>query len=288
MGFLDCAALVCGVLGMCVYKTVTWHYEGTLQWERATPNHAGDSDVSWTLLLSLRAVALAVVLTVIFNICTDPNPTQVIGRSTRKPENKVLLRGMTRLTTFTVWCWLLQGVYFFLATMASLHLLPVSMIPLQWILFELSLAMALLVTIVVTFVLVPMSQSRGYPMDFLFKWTVLAMHNLNTLFMLLELVLNRFDIHAYHFPAVLVYGVAYVLFAWANEQWGVGIFYYFFLDYTRPYAILGYLGLFIAVTVFYSFAYWIDLVFEAHRWIAFLVIPASNAIMLWKPPVARK
>jgi len=186
---------------------------------------------------------------------------------------------------FTVWCWTAQGVYFALALASSLGVaLPQPLICLQWILFEVSLAMALLVTIIVTFVLVPVGIKRGHPVHFMFTWYVLAMHNGNTLLMILELVLNRFDIHAYHYPTVLAYGILYVLFAWANERYGVGAFYYFFLDYTRPYALFAYLGLFAAVSVFYWMAFWIDVLFESYRVIGWVLVPASNAIMLWRMP----
>lgn len=85
----------------------------------------------------------------------------------------ISLMGLTRFTTFTVWCWTLMGVYFLMATGLSIvrvfvvggeeHLHDNKSVPelaliVAWVLYELSFAMSLLVTAVVTFILIPLME----------------------------------------------------------------------------------------------------------------------------------
>lgn len=74
--------------------------------------------------------------------------------------------------------------------------------------------MAYLVSVVVTFVLIPGGKQQGLPTANFFKVLPLLMHNANVVFMALELVLNRIPFCAMHFPFVLIYGSAYVIFSW--------------------------------------------------------------------------
>ena len=80
------------------------------------------------------------------------------------------------------------------------------------------------------------------------------MHNANILFMLIEFLLNDLPISFWHFPFVLTYGLIYVVFSWVLYHYR-GYHYYFFLDYTKPYALYWYLGLFIVVLFFFVLSY---------------------------------
>ena len=48
----------------------------------------------------------------------------------------------------------------------------------------------------------------------MFRWPPLIMHNANVVFMGLELFLNGMRFVAYHVVFVLLFGCAYVVFAW--------------------------------------------------------------------------
>jgi len=80
------------------------------------------------------------------------------------------------------------------------------------------------------------------------------MHNANILFMLIEFLLNDLPISFWHFPFILTYGLIYVMFSWVLYHYR-GYHYYFFLDYTKPYALYWYLGLFAIVLFFFVLSY---------------------------------
>lgn len=160
-----------------------------------------------------------------------------------------------------------MGVYFLMATAMSIvrvfmvggkeHLhdnmsVPELALIVMWVLYELSFAMSLLVTVVVTFVLIPLMDkcmclvhykaihamlccadhlgvfsvakiihsvhltvlTDGSENSAMFQWSALVMHNLNLLFMLIELALNGMRFVHWHVGFVILYGSSYVFFSW--------------------------------------------------------------------------
>jgi len=128
------------------------------------------------------------------------------------------------------------------------------MIPIIWILFEISFPIAFLVSLVVTYVLIPSGKKSGVPVHVFFHLVPLLMHNANVLFMMIEFNYNSIPFNFHHFTFMLLYALAYVFFSWIWFQYK-GIFYYFFLDYASPYAILWYIGLLIGVLVLFFGGY---------------------------------
>lgn len=124
------------------------------------------------------------------------------------------------------------------ATTSSITLLTAS----SWILYEISFPIAFLVSLVVSFVLIPMAKIDEIPVDVFFHPLPCIMHNANIFFMTIEFLLNDLHFFPTHVIFVLLYGIAYVFFAWYWHR-VKGIYYYFFLDYTRPLAVFFYLGL---------------------------------------------
>ncbi|KAI8893760.1 hypothetical protein BC833DRAFT_607341 [Globomyces pollinis-pini] len=164
--------------------------------------------------------------------------------------------------TFTVWSWNLQGIYFLSTLYLHLNNQPSSIIiQTTAILFEVCFAVAMLVTIVVTFILIPVGMKRGQNVQGMFKPQSLIMHNLNMIFMVMELIWNQIQIDLTHLPFVILYGLTYVVFAWiyANIR---GYFFYFFLNYNQPRAILMHSVLVFALSLFYVFAYLVTLGFN--------------------------
>lgn len=173
---------------------------------------------------------------------------------------KFTLYGFERFSAFTLWCWLLQGIYFVLVTFCSNDYLTNinstylshKIICATNILFEINFATAFLVTVVVTFVLIPTGKAKGISVDPFFRIPALCAHNLNVLFMLSEALLSNMKFSLLHIPFVLLYGCAYVVFAWYWNQ-VKGVFLYFFLDYQRDYAVLWHIGLLVAIGLFSLF-----------------------------------
>jgi hypothetical protein len=152
---------------------------------------------------------------------------------------------------FTVWCWSLQGIYFAAAVYLGLaHILHWSVHPVVLtatpILYEISFATAYLVTFLVTYVLIPGTIRRGVNPTTFFKFFPLLMHNANALFMMTELLLNDIPFRFSHFPYIVFFGQAYVIFSWHVYR-RIGVFYYFFLDYELKFAVIWQLGLLFVV-----------------------------------------
>jgi hypothetical protein len=110
------------------------------------------------------------------------------------------------------------------------------------VIFKTVYPIAILVTAVVTFVLYPVGQKLKQQdmIDRFFQKPAIIMHNHNSLFLLIELVLcNPFDVQVLELGSFSVlFGIFYGLFSmfWFLRT---KIFYYFFLDWRQPYAWLG-------------------------------------------------
>lgn len=119
-----------------------------------------------------------------------------------------------------------------------------------WILYEISLPISFLVSAVVSFVLLPTMRKGGFSVDFFFKPVAVLMHNANVLFMTFEFIANGLPIHFWHFVFMIFFASSYVMFAWVWHHYKK-IFYYFFLDYSRPDALNWHAGLVIGVFILY-------------------------------------
>ena len=171
-----------------------------------------------------------------------------------------------RFAAFTQWSWVMQGWYFAITTViwylteyrpeilsdpgVSAYLPTISFA--LWIMFELSVTMAFLVTTVVTYVLIPSTETKGLSADNYYRPLPLIMHNFNVLFMSLELGLNNIRFHLPHLAFAALWGITYVFFAWFWYQYK-GVFFYFFLDYNQKLAVPFHLGL-IGLMTFFFFA----------------------------------
>jgi hypothetical protein len=160
MGLLTIAPLCCLLFGVFVYALeVLRPYAGAAPamsdvWRATWPASSG-------VLLGFRLAALTVILGVDFMLFFIDKATFTADT----PEGKsitVTLSGYKRFSTFTVWSWNLQGLYFALAIAATafqselaawapahIDRLPA----VAGILFEVSASVSLLVTVIVTFVL---------------------------------------------------------------------------------------------------------------------------------------
>ena len=129
------------------------------------------------------------------------------------------------------------------------------MMNIAWVLFEVAFPIGFVVSSIVTFVLIPFAKTAGLPIDNFFVTTALLMHNANIIFMTLEFVLNKVPFAVWHFPFIVLYGMAYIVFSWAWHA-HTRYFHYFFLDYRRKGAVLWYLALMLVVALFFFMGYW--------------------------------
>lgn len=174
--------------------------------------------------------------------------------------------GLQCLSTFTLWCWIVEGAAFFLAGMIPLvHLLlpkhAASAFSGQWvfrialILWETAAPVSILVSAVVKYALWPMAKEHGENLKLLQAPGALLQHNLNSLAALVEVgLLGGLPVCASHFALPPLYGIIYLLFSysmmysWVDQrlQPGAQFFYPFFdttLGATTSLAILALLGI---------------------------------------------
>lgn len=197
-----------------------------------------------TLLLAFRLLAFDIVAGVTGVSLLDPDgltiETKYLPESSLRSKT-IILKGAKKLSTFTVWSWILIGVYFMFASCASLlalsepsdaSLTEKCLLNATLVLFEVAFSVAYLVTAVVTFVLIPMRENGGKgDASSFWKPIPLVMHNGNVALMLADAMLNNMQVRASHWPFCLLWGLAYVLFAW-KWQGLKGLYYYPFLDHT--------------------------------------------------------
>lgn len=209
------------------------------------------------LLCFLRCGFAALGWSVIYGIVFDKKGLKITVMDSKGEQKPLSLIGMQRLTTFTVWCWVLLSSYFALASACSVTALflgrpvPDLLARAACVVYEVSFASAYIVTVVVTFLLIPAASKRNMPTHTFFEPIPLLLHNGNVIFMGVETLLNRVPIFPAHLPYGQLYGLAYLLFAW---YWytKIGAFYYFFLDYNRPYAVVWCFALFMLVSNIYD------------------------------------
>jgi len=245
---------------------------------------AGDSSVSPWYLLYCRALFFVVALILGLFIYFDQPISLTVYGMDGQPK-KVNIQNYERFGTFTVWCWTLQILYFFLATLASIDFLfeksymSQTLLCVAWILYELSFSTAYLVTVVVTFVLIPGGKAKGIPVDIFFKRAPLCLHNLNVIFILTETFLNKLDFEWAHFPFIILFGCAYVLFSWVWLH-TKGFVFYFFLDYTRKDALFLHIGLLSALSAFFTLGCYISSLKDSHDPVTAAVIIFASLFIL--------
>jgi hypothetical protein len=205
------------------------------------------------LTLPYRLACLIVITSVIVSIWTkQDNVVRVFSGLDTQPVK--VTSNFNHFYAFTVWCWTLEGCFFAAAVLIDLGFLHGTFaIELTHILFEFSLAFAMLVTTVSNFVLIPGAIKANNNLDTLFSTRALLMHNANLLFMTVELVFSHVTFNFLHFPFAILYGLAYVIFSWyvAARR---GYFLYWFINYNYKHVLISYSVLIAVLTMFFGIA----------------------------------
>jgi hypothetical protein len=207
---------------------------------------------------------------------------------------RLYIRPRDRFCMFTMWAWLIQGVYYtsaaFVGYQEMMNATPMkdvndsSTVVVQ-IMFEISFTLAYLVTIAVNKVLVPASIARNDNPDNFFKPLPLLMHNANVLFITVDMLLNKLPFNSFHFPYATLVGVLYVLFTWLHFLVR-GFFYYFFVDFTRKDAVLCHAGLITGLVLFFFGGYGASMIIQSQPLVGRIavLICCYLSLRLLKPP----
>mmetsp|Transcript_44730 Transcript_44730/g.97385 ORF Transcript_44730/g.97385 Transcript_44730/m.97385 type:complete len:312 (+) Transcript_44730:111-1046(+) len=155
---------------------------------------------------------------------------------------------------FTIWNFILQIMYWFLASAASGLYLSRSQVPkvlrrLLPVLFEVCFPSALLVSLILWGILTPHDVTKGWQKED-FNFYSYDMHAVNTACLAIEMLLSRLLVRADHFFCMLLWAFVFCAFAWLQHIW-TNFWPYFFLDVSTPRALLWYA----AVVVIHIFIY---------------------------------
>lgn len=254
MGFQSSVAVVTVIFLLCIYALKYKSFE----WNQISLDKVATSTLISTDILLLLRVSFATVIwfTIVHSLFIDKEGIRIIIALREKGKTKQMhILGFGRLAFFTYWSWVLEGTYFILSSLCSFavysNLNLVSylgdqwyqfLIQLTWVLYQINFAVALLVTVIVTFVLIPGHKREGISTDLFFKPVALITHNANIAFMASEIIFNSMKFSVWHVVFAVLFGMSYVMFSW---YWfsRTGVFFYFFLDYARDDSIAWYLGL---------------------------------------------
>ena len=251
---LETAALTTFMLLAMIYYIVT---SGVGEVAQTQSQIAGSQYLPDILLALFRTVAAVLALFTLVSICIDEEGSvslPVFYDSRQRGE--VVLLGAHRLIPFTVWSFAAFGLYFTIAAASSWVLVLGGEVP-GWALTSAPLAFAtacgtaLLVTVVVTFYLIPSNIAKGYDVSKYFEWHEVLMHNGNVIILGLELVLGGIGITLGMVAFPVLFGIVYIGFANAYAMFGGGIYLYDFLDPRLKGGLIIHLVLLLIISGFY-------------------------------------
>eukprot|EP01038_Epipyxis_sp_PR26KG_P004484 gene4484-6338_t len=232
MGLLDVSALL--ILVITISFSIFQYFD--MQWTSINLELMTQSRFALINVQQVGVVRLIfctiIWCSIYFSIFIEPTiiiPVAVPG----KPDRLIRVKGFEKLSFF--YC---------------LELVVARILTIGWILFEVSYAMALLVSTVVNFVLIPETLKNKASVAHFFTPLGILMHNANVIFMTFELVVGRVPFSTWHFPFILLYGSSYAVFSWIWNYYK-DVFYYFFMDYNRSGAVYWYIGLMVTVSLFF-------------------------------------
>ena len=182
-----------------------------------------------------RAIISLVCFSTIASIILDPKGmTYNLLDYETKIYGPKKISGTTRMSAFTMWSFTLMGAYFAVSSYSSwsvhygweLGEWAVWLVP---ALFSSAIASAFLVTVTVTYMLIPEANKRGDNITHYFKWDSQLMHNGNVIFILIEMGVSDISLSLWHIPYPVIFCCAYVLFSAFNARRS-GIYFYDFID----------------------------------------------------------
>ena len=272
---LETAALTTFMLLAMLYYIVT---SGVAEVSHTQSQIAGSLYLPNILLALFRTVAAVLALFTLVSICIDEEGSvslPVFYDSRQRGE--IVLLGAHRLIPFTVWSFAAFGLYFTIAAASSWVLVLGGEVP-DWALASAPLAFAtacgtaLLVTVVVTFYLIPSNAAKGYDVSKYFEWQEVLMHNGNVIILGIELVFGGIGITLGMVAFPLLFGIVYIGFANAYAMFGGGIYLYDFLDPRLKGGPIIHFILFLIIFGFYCFTLMLNALTEWNVIAGFLAV----------------
>jgi len=272
---LETAALTTFMLLAMLYYIVT---SGVAEVSHTQSQIAGSLYLPNILLALFRTVAAVLALFTLVSICIDEQGSVSLPVFYDSRESgEIVLLGAHRLIPFTVWSFAAFGLYFTIAAASSWVLVLGGEVP-DWALASAPLAFAtacgtaLLVTVVVTFYLIPNNAAKGYDVSKYFEWQEVLMHNGNVIILGIELVFGGIGITLGMVAFPLLFGIVYIGFANAYAMFGGGIYLYDFLDPRLKGGPIIHFILFLIIFGFYCFTLMLNALTEWNVIAGFLAV----------------
>ena len=272
---LETAALTTFMLLAMLYYIVT---SGVAEVSHTQSQIAGSLYLPNILLALFRTVAAVLALFTLVSICIDEKGSVSLPVFYDSRESgEIVLLGAHRLIPFTVWSFAAFGLYFTIAAASSWVLVLGGEVP-DWALASAPLAFAtacgtaLLVTVVVTFYLIPSNAAKGYDVSKYFEWQEVLMHNGNVIILGIELVFGGIGITLGMVAFPLLFGIVYIGFANAYAMFGGGIYLYDFLDPRLKGGPIIHFILFLIIFGFYCFTLMLNALTEWNVIAGFLAV----------------
>ena len=134
--------------------------------------------------------------------------------------------------------------------------------------------------------LIPNNLEKGFDVAKYFLWYEIVMHNLNVILLGTDLVLGGVDITLGMIAFPVLFGIAYVFFAYIYAVYGGGIYLYDFLDPRVSRAPYIHIGLFVMIALFYSIALVLDALVDLNIIVGGIVVALCiYSIVRFREPV---
>lgn len=207
---------------------------------------------------------------------------------------RITSHGLYRLAALTQWQFGFCGLYFGLAAImqhkasrggpAAAHEAS-ALACVASTTLGVSFSLAMLTTVVVTFVLVPARVKKGMSPAQFFTVDELIMHNANSFALVLDVLLSNQTMSLTDMPYTVLLGCAYVVFHHHVRYRYTRTLLYFFLNWKHKHALKILLALLGAVSAFFAIGVFVsEHLRHATPWGPPLVIAANLAIMRFRPP----
>jgi hypothetical protein len=188
------------------------------------------------LLALFRTIAAMASLVTLFIIGSDKKGlTYNVLDFETKIYGPRRLFGTNRLAAFTMWSFGLLGIYFAIAAYVTWsHILGADVPGIVLLICPAALAAscacALLVSVTVTFILIPEANKRGDNISHYFLWDNQIMHNGNVIILGVELLVTDISVGLAHISFPVLFGAAYVTYSAFFAMSKGGFYFYDFLD----------------------------------------------------------
>jgi len=215
----------------------------------------------------------------------------------RRPVH-LISHSFWRMQGLTQWQFLTIALYFGLSSYLTLCSLRASTAASQpaWLLTPSTLAcatetvlgvafgLAVLTTIIVTFVLVPAKIRNGTSAKHFFRWDELCMHNANSFLLVLDLLAGHLSIHTADLPYCIIVGALYVVFHHYVRYPHTRTLLYYFLNWQHPKAPLILVVLLAAIAAFFAVGSFVSNTLRQTAYGPYLVLAVSLFIMRVRDP----